>query len=140
MPVDCAKLFALGQRFGRDGSLVLEDVGAEITDRELHLGTFRPEQPVAFRIQEKRMLGDVVGPRGAGDAAPQGVLPGARLVGRQRPPRPEGHVPDLRDLPDPGSARRRPGAALLRTNAATGRLIPTFVRLRADRAHSDLPG
>ena len=72
MDLDCADTYSLGQSFGPGGSLVLQAVDPDLPFEQLALGTLVPEEPVAFRVPQRRKVGDLVG---TGSVAPSVVSP-----------------------------------------------------------------
>ena len=72
MDPDCADTYSLAQSFGPGGSLVLQAVDPDLPSEQLALGTLAPEEPVAFRVPQRRKVGDLVG---TGSVAPSSVSP-----------------------------------------------------------------
>lgn len=61
MDIDCSEIFSLQMSGRGGGTLSLSPLDPELPAEDLHLGAVTPEEPVAFRVHERRRLGDVVG-------------------------------------------------------------------------------
>jgi hypothetical protein len=59
--LDCAGVYSMGQTFGPGGTCTLSALEPGPPAEQLAPGTSVPEEPVAFRVVEKRKVGDLVG-------------------------------------------------------------------------------
>jgi hypothetical protein len=56
--LDCSRAYLVSRDFRRGGALTLDPSDSDVPCEALALGTIVPDDPVPFRVQERRLLGD----------------------------------------------------------------------------------